>query len=139
MLKKTMCVLLGSLVLQGCVDSYSVNDVIEGSVELNPDIGLLNYKVSVEGLERGCYIYLSKPDNDFWHVEDQQKMLQGVSCFNNKRKLFAQAPDVSSFTWTEADGGFNFTMDATAISVDEEKLNVYTTSPLFVPFTKDLK
>lgn len=32
MLKKTMCVLLGSLVLQGCVDSYSVNDVIEGSV-----------------------------------------------------------------------------------------------------------
>ena len=139
MLKKTMCVLLGSLVLQGCVDSYSVNDVIEGSVELNPDIGLLNYKVSVEGLERGCYIYLSKPDNDFWHVEDQQKMLQGVSCFNNKRKLFAQAPDVSSFTWEEADGGFNFTMDATAISVDEEKLNVYTTSPLFVPFTKDLK
>ncbi|MBB1305919.1 hypothetical protein [Pseudoalteromonas sp. SR43-5] len=139
MLKKTMCVLLGSLVLQGCVDSYSVNDVIEGSVELNPDIGLLNYKVSVEGLERGCYIYLSKPGNDFWHVEDQQKMLQGVSCFNNKRKLFAQAPDVSSFTWTEADGGFNFTMDATAISVDEEKLNVYTTSPLFVPFTKDLK
>tara|TARA_R110002012_G_scaffold233936_1_gene407370 strand:- start:103 stop:522 length:420 start_codon:yes stop_codon:yes gene_type:complete len=139
MLKKTMCVLLGSLVLQGCVDSYSVNDVIEGSVELNPDIGLLNYKVSVEGLERGCYIYLSKPDNDFWHVEDQQKMLQGVSCFNNKRKLFAQAPDVSSFTWTEADGGFNFTMDATAISVDEEKLNIYTTSSIFVPLTKDLK
>jgi hypothetical protein len=139
MLKKTMCVLLGSLVLQGCVDSYSVNDVIEGSVELNPDIGLLNYKVSVEGLERGCYIYLSKPGNDFWHVEDQQKMLQGVSCFNNKRKLFAQAPDVSSFTWTEADGGFNFTMDATAISVDEEKLNIYTTSPIFVPLTKDLK
>ncbi|MEI8624620.1 hypothetical protein P4S67_10150 [Pseudoalteromonas sp. B137] len=134
-----MCVLLGSLVLQGCVDSYSVNDVIEGSVELNPDIGLLNYKVSVEGLERGCYIYLSKPDNDFWHVEDQQKMLQGVSCFNNKRKLFAQAPDVSSFTWTEADGGFNFTMDATAISVDEEKLNIYTTSSIFVPLTKDLK
>jgi len=139
MLKKTMCVLLGSLVLQGCVDSYSVNDVIEGSVELNPDIGLLNYKVSVEGLERGCYIYLSKPGNDFWHVEDQQKMLQGVSCFNNKRKLFAQAPDVSSFTWTEADGGFNFTMDATAISVDEEKLNIYTTSSIFVPLTKDLK
>lgn len=139
MLKKTMCVLLGSLVLQGCVDSYSVNDVIEGSVELKPDIGLLNYKVSVEGLERGCYIYLSKPGNDFWHVEDQQKMLQGVSCFNNKRKLFAQAPDVSSFTWTEADGGFNFTMDATAISVDEEKLNIYTTSSIFVPLTKDLK
>ncbi|MBB1401863.1 hypothetical protein [Pseudoalteromonas sp. SG45-1] len=139
MLKKTMCVLLCSLVLQGCVDSYSVNDVIEGSVELNPDIGLLNYKVSVEGLERGCYIYLSKPGNDFWHVEDQQKMLQGVSCFNNKRKLFAQAPDVSSFTWTEADGGFNFTMDATAISVDEEKLNIYTTSSIFVPLTKDLK
>jgi len=139
MLKKTMCVLLGSLVLQGCVDSYSVNDVIEGSVELNPDIGLLNYKVSVEGLERGCYIYLSKPGNDFWHVEDQQKMLQGVSCFNNKRKLFAQAPDVSSFTWTEADGGFNFTMDATAISVDEEKLDIYTTSSIFVPLTKDLK
>lgn len=134
-----MCVLLCSLVLQGCVDSYSVNDVIEGSVELNPDIGLLNYKVSVEGLERGCYIYLSKPGNDFWHVEDQQKMLQGVSCFNNKRKLFAQAPDVSSFTWTEADGGFNFTMDATAISVDEEKLNIYTTSSIFVPLTKDLK
>ncbi|WP_096739615.1 hypothetical protein [Pseudoalteromonas atlantica] len=139
MLKKTMCVLLSSLVLQGCVDSYSVNDVIEGSVELNPDIGLLNYKVSVEGLERGCYIYLSKPGNEFWHVEDQQKMLQGVSCFNNKRKLFAQAPDVSSFTWTEADGGFNFTMDATAISVDEEKLNIYTTSSIFVPLTKDLK
>lgn len=139
MLKKTMCVLLCSLVLQGCVDSYSVNDVIEGSVELKPDIGLLNYKVSVEGLERGCYIYLSKPGNDFWHVEDQQKMLQGVSCFNNKRKLFAQAPDVSRFTWTEADGGFNFTMDATAISVDEEKLNIYTTSSIFVPLTKDLK
>ena len=125
--------------MQGCVDSHSVNGVIEGSVELKPDIGLLNYKVSVEGLERGCYLYLSKPDNDFWNVEDQQKMLQGVSCFNNERKLFAQAPDVSSFTWEEADGGFNFTMDATAISVDEEKLNVYTTSPLFVPFTKDLK
>ena len=139
MLKKTICVLLSSLALQGCVDSHSVNGVIEGSVELEPDIGLLNYKVSIEGLERGCYIYLSKPDNDFWHIEDQQKMLQGVSCFNNERKLFAQAPDVSSFTWEEADGGFNFTMDATAISVDEEKLNIYTTSALFVPLTKDLK
>lgn len=139
MLKKTICVLLSSLALQGCVDSHSVNGVIEGSVELEPDTGLLNYKVSIEGLKLGCYIYLSKPGNDFWHVDDQKKMLQGVACINNKRKSFAQAPDVSSFTWEEVDGGFNFTLDATAISVDEEKLNIYTTYPLFVPLTKDLK
>ncbi|WP_405632110.1 hypothetical protein [Pseudoalteromonas sp. Ld20] len=81
MLKKTICVLLSSLALQGCVDSHSVNGVIEGSVELKPDIGLLNYKVSVEGLERGCYLYLSKPDNDFWNVEDQQKNATGSFLF----------------------------------------------------------
>ncbi|MEM5513961.1 hypothetical protein WNY79_13790 [Pseudoalteromonas sp. AS84] len=140
MLKKTIYVLLGSLVLQGCVDSHSVTAVVKNSVKFQSG-DMLIYDVDIESSKHSCTILLSVMGKDLWALEKEESLLKGLACINKEGLILSGPPDVDSFTWKPVEGGFEFTMDATATEQNNksEKLNIYTTFPLFVPLTKDLK
>jgi len=141
MLKKTICVLLSSLALQGCVDSHSVTGVIEDSIKFESGDSMLIYDVSIEGSKHSCTMLLAIMGEDLWALENEDTLLGGLACIDKEGRILSGPPEVDSFTWKPVEGGFEFTMNATATEQNNksEKLNIYTTSPLFVPLTKDLK
>lgn len=141
MFKKIVCVLFSSLVLQGCTDSSSVINVVEESVEFQSGASMLTYDVNIENNKHTCTILLSTIGKDLWALEDEKSLLKGVACVDENGLILSGRPEVDSFTWKPVEGGFEFTMDATATEQNNkgEKLNIYTTSPLFVPLTKDSK
>ncbi len=142
MLKKTIATLLSSLVLQvGAADSSSIIDVVMESVQFQSDGSMLIYDVSIENSKHMCTILLSTFGKDLWALEDEKSLLKGVACIDKSGIILSGPPEVDSFTWKPVKGGFEFTMDATATEQNnyDEKLNIYTTSPLFVPLTKDSK
>ena len=75
MLKKTICVLLGSLVLQGCVDSHSVTAVVKNSVKFQSG-DMLIYDVDIESSKHSCTILLSVMGKDLWALENEESLLK---------------------------------------------------------------
>ncbi|UTV97847.1 hypothetical protein KDW99_11095 [Marinomonas rhizomae] len=141
MFNKIILLLLTAPILHGCTDSQSITGVVVESVDFQSDGSMLIYDVSIENSKHTCTILLSTFGKDLWALEDEKSLLKGVACIHKTGIILSGPPEVDSFTWKPVKGGFEFTMDATATEQNnyDEKLNIYTASPLFVPLTKDSK
>lgn len=136
MLKKIGLIISTVLLLQGCTDSKQVVGVVQDSVKADFQSDLFRVDLIIEDMNDTCAILLSLAGQDLYNPTNEKELLKGVSCLRNDGVLLAGGPQVESFTWSPVEGGFEFTIDATAQSNHYDNLNISTNSPLVIKYRK---